>query len=36
MIDYAYCAVALKANPRIETRYTDEETILQEFWVSSY
>ena len=31
MSDFAYCAVALMANPRIETRYTDEETILQDF-----
>jgi hypothetical protein len=36
MSDYAYCAVALKARPRIETRYTDEKTILQDFDCSTF
>ena len=36
MSDYAYCAVALKANPSKETRYTDEETILQDFGVFKF
>lgn len=36
MSDFAYCAVALMANPRIETRYTDEETILQDFECPSF